>query len=211
MLASVAATEPLPEVFPGAAADGRFAFRRRADGGYSPTAGRAHGAFDGPDSLRHTRAFVPALRKEWRSTRLRLAAPHGFPDAWGTPRRWTPDGPSAFESMRILDPKADQRVLARVQDAFAAAFPALGRPRLRATWAGMIDSMPDVVPVIDRVDEVPGLVLATGFSGHGFGLGPGAGRVVASLVAGDAPGHDLRRFRLARFSDGCRLELGPSL
>jgi glycine/D-amino acid oxidase-like deaminating enzyme len=54
-------------------------------------------------------------------------------------------------------------------------------------------------------------VLATGFSGHDFGIGPGAGRVVASLVAGDAPGHDLRRFRLSRFSDGSRLELGPSL
>lgn len=75
----------------------------------------------------------------------------------------------------------------------------------------MIDTMPDVVPVIGRVDTVPGLVLATGFSGHGFGIGPGAGRVVASLVAGDAPGHDLRRFRLSRFSDGSRLELGPSL
>jgi glycine/D-amino acid oxidase-like deaminating enzyme len=39
VLASVAATEPLPEVFPGAAADGRFAFRRRADGGYTLAAG----------------------------------------------------------------------------------------------------------------------------------------------------------------------------
>ena len=58
---------------------------------------------------------------------------------------------------------------------------------------------------------MPSFVLATGFSGHGFGIGPGAGRVVASLVAGDAPGHDLRRFRLGRFSDGSRLELGPSL
>jgi glycine/D-amino acid oxidase-like deaminating enzyme len=58
---------------------------------------------------------------------------------------------------------------------------------------------------------MPNFVLATGFSGHGFGIGPGAGRVVASLVAGDAPGHDLRRFRFSRFSDGSRLELGPSL
>ncbi len=113
--------------------------------------------------------------------------------------------------MRVLNPKPDQGMLKGAQDAFAAAFPTLGRPRLRATWAGMIDTMPDVVPVIDRVEAVPGLVLATGFSGHGFGIGPGAGRVVASLAAGDAPGHDLRRFRLGRFSDGSRLELGPSL
>lgn len=211
VLASVAATEPLPEVFPGAAADGRLAFRRRADGGYSLAPGAAHGFFVGPDALRHARAFLPAFRKDWRSTQVRPAAPRGFPDAWGTPRRWNPDRPSPFEAVRVLNPRPDGRALAGVQDAFAAAFPALGRPRLRATWAGMIDTMPDVVPVIDRVDAVPGLVLATGFSGHGFGIGPGAGRVVASLVAGDNPGHDLRRFRLARFSDGSRLELGPSL
>jgi glycine/D-amino acid oxidase-like deaminating enzyme len=211
VLASVAATEPLPEIYPGAGAAGSFAFRPRADGGYTLAAGSAHGFFLGPDALRHARTFVPILRKDWRSTRLRPSAPRGYPDAWGTPRRWTPDETSPFEQMRILDPKPDQGALAGAQDAFAAAFPALGRPRLRTTWAGMIDTMPDVVPVIDRVDTIPGLVLATGFSGHGFGIGPGAGRVVASLVAGDTPGHDLRRFRLSRFSDGSRLELGPSL
>ena len=63
----------------------------------------------------------------------------------------------------------------------------------------------------DHGRDAPGLVLATGFSGHDFGIGPGAGRVVASLVAGDAPGHDLRRFRLSRFSDISRLELGSPL
>lgn len=211
VLASVASTEPLPEVFSGAAADGSFAFRRRADGGYSLAAGAEHGFFLGPDALRHARAFVPALRKDWRSTRLRPAAPRGFPDAWGTPRQWSPEGPSPFETVRVLNPSPDLAVLAGVQDAFGAAFPALGRPRLRTTWAGMIDTMPDVVPVIDRVNAIPGLVLATGFSGHGFGIGPGAGRVVAALVVGDDPGHDLRRFRLGRFTDGSPLELGPSL
>jgi glycine/D-amino acid oxidase-like deaminating enzyme len=100
--------------------------------------------------------------------------------------------------------------LGRVQDAFARAFPALGRPRLRAAWAGMIDTMPDVVPVLDRA-PVPGLFIATGLSGHGFGIGPGIGRVMADLVAGNAPGHDLTRFRLSRFADGSRLTPGPSL
>lgn len=64
---------------------------------------------------------------------------------------------------------------------------------------------------MQEVDAIPGLVLATGFSGHGFGIRPGAGPVVASLLAGDAPGHEFRRFRLSRSSEGSRLELGPSL
>jgi glycine/D-amino acid oxidase-like deaminating enzyme len=103
--------------------------------------------------------------------------------------------------MRVLDPAPNMATLGRVQDAFARAFPALGRPRLRAAWGGMIDTMPDVVPVVDRAGP-EGLVIATGMSGHGFGIGPGMGRVVADLVTGRAPGHDLTRFRLARFTDG---------
>ena len=99
----------------------------------------------------------------------------------------------------------------RVQARFAECFPALGRPKLKAAWAGMIDTMPDVVPVVDRATAVPGLVIATGMSGHGFGIGPGMGRVVADLVAGNATGHDLGRFRLSRFTDGSKIAPGPSL
>jgi len=111
----------------------------------------------------------------------------------------------------VLNPAPNMDRIDRVQRSFAAAFPGLGRPRLRAAWAGMIDTMPDVVPVVDRVEAVPGLVVATGMSGHGFGIGPGMGRVVADLVAGGAVGHDLSRFRLARFTDGSALVPGPSL
>ena len=65
--------------------------------------------------------------------------------------------------------------------------------------------------MIDRVAAISGLILATGMSGHGFGIGPGIGRVVADLVTGRALGHDLHRFRLARFSDGSKITLGPTL
>ena len=75
----------------------------------------------------------------------------------------------------------------------------------------MIDTMPDVVPVIDACAALPGLWIGTGLSGHGFGIGPGVGRVLAALVAGEAPGHDLARFRLSRFSDGSPIRLGPAL
>lgn len=211
VLASVAATEALPEVFAGNAADNRFAFRRRADGGYSIAPGSVHDFFIGPDAFRNFGLYLPVLKKDFRSTHFRPAAPRHFPDAWGTPRRWDADRPSPFEAMRVLNPAPNMGTLADVQDAFAAAFPALGRPRLRAAWGGMIDTMPDVVPVVDRVAAMPGLVVATGLSGHGFGIGPGMGRVVADLVAGGDVGHDLSRFRLSRFTDGTRIAPGPSL
>lgn len=210
VLASVAATEPMPEIFPGSAADDDFAFRRRADGGYSIAPGARHDFYIGKDAFRSFGVYLPVLKKDFRSTTFRLAAPHCFPDAWGTPRRWSLDATSPFERQRILNPAPNMGTLAEVQDSFAKAFPSLGRPKLKAAWAGMIDSLPDVVPVVDHAG-VAGLTIATGMSGHGFGIGPGMGRVIADLVTGGAVGYDLSRFRLARFSDGSPIRPGPSL
>lgn len=211
VLASVAATEPMAEVFAGNACDDDFAFRRRADGGYSIAPGSGHDFFIGPDAFRNMLDFLPVLRKDFRSTRFRPAAPRGFPDAWTTRRRWSADDVTPFEQTRILNPAPNMETIGAVQRHFAQAFPTLGRPALRKAWAGMIDTMPDVVPVIDHAATIPGLTIATGLSGHGFGIGPGMGRVVADLVAGRDPGHDLTRFRLSRFSDGTKLAPGPSL
>lgn len=208
VLSSVAATEPLPQVYAGNAADDRIGFRRRMDGGYSLAPGFSHDFFIGPDAFRHFFKYWPQLRKDHRGTSFRLKAPRGFPDAWGTRRRWT--GVSPFEQMRILDPAPNKRALAQAAADFAAAFPQFGTVRFAKTWAGMIDMMPDVVPVIDRAG-IDGLVIATGLSGHGFGIGPGFGRVVADLVAGHPIGHDLTRFRLSRFRDGSVIAPGPSL
>ena len=211
VLASVAQTVPLPEVFAGNAADDRFAFRRREDGGYSIAPGAHHDFFIGPDAFRHVWPFARMLKADFRKTSFRLRAPKGYPDAWGQARAWGGDEVSPFEHCRVLEPKPNMKALGRVQDLFAAAFPQIGRPAIKAAWAGMIDTIHDVVPVIDRVASLPGLVIATGMCGHGFGIGPGIGRVVADLVAGNRLGHDLSRFRLARFSDGTRLVPGPSL
>lgn len=209
--ATVTATAPVDLPFAGAAADNHFAFRKRQDGGLTLTPGALHDFWIGPDAFRHFGAFLPVLRKDWRSTRFQAAAPRGYPDAWGTARHWAEDEESPFERMRILDPAPNPAFIERIRDQFAAAFPAIGRPAISAAWAGMIDTMPDVVPVIDHAADLPGLTLVTGLSGHGFGIGPGVGRVAADLVRGRAPGHDLSRFRLSRFTDGSEIVIGPSL
>lgn len=210
VLSSVAATVPLPLVFNGNASDGALAFRRRADGGYTLAPGSSHDFFIGRDAFDSLRAYLPVLRQDFRHTRFHPAAPANFPDAWRTPRRWSADGPSPFERLRILNPQPNMKLLGRVQDAFARAFPAIGRPALATSWGGMIDTMPDVVPVLDRA-PVQGLFIATGMCGHGFGIGPGIGRVMADMVAGRPVGHDLNRFRLSRFTDGSKPVPGPGL
>lgn len=211
VLASVAASEPMPEVFAGNAADDRFAFRRRQDGGYTIAPGARHDFHVGPAALRHAAVFLPTLRHDFATTRFRARAPKGYPDAWGQHRRWSADEVSPFERQRVLDPAPNLAVLQEAAAEFGRVFPGLGVPKLRRTWGGMIDILPDVVPVIGRSAALPGLVLATGMCGHGFGIGPGVGRVVADLVLGRPPGHDLERFSPERFTDGRRLTRGPSL
>jgi glycine/D-amino acid oxidase-like deaminating enzyme len=211
VLASVAATVPLPEVFAGNAADDLFAFRRRMDGGYTLALGANHDFFIGPDAFRAFAKFLPLLRKDFRSTRFLPRSSADYPDGWGTKRRWSGDEISPFERQRVLNPKPNLKDLRKAAQYFAAAFPQIGVPPLRTTWAGMIDTLPDLVPVVDRIAAIPGLVVATGMSGYGFGIGPGMGRVVADLVRGRTIGHDLTRFRHSRFSDGSPIRLGPRL
>ncbi|NPD15953.1 FAD-binding oxidoreductase [Xinfangfangia sp. D13-10-4-6] len=211
VLSSVAATGPLPDLFQGAAVDRHFAFRRRADGGYTLAPGDHNDFYIGPDAFRELRSYWPLLGRTFGQTAMRPMAPKGFPDAWSTPRRLDGDRVSPFENLRILNPRPNMRALERMQNRFAAAFPQIGKPRLTATWAGMIETMPDIVPIIDRTPKLPGLIIATGLCGHGFGIGPGMGRVIASLTLGEEIGHDMRRFRLSRFSDGSVLVPGPSL
>jgi len=73
----------------------------------------------------------------------------------------------------------------------------------------LIDVTPDAVPVLGEDHRVPGLYLATGLSGHGFGIGPAIGRIMADILRGHSPGHDLGRFRLNRFFDGSAIVPGP--
>ena len=117
-------------------------------------------------------------------------------------RRWQLDEATPFEAVRTLDPAADPFVLERARAAIAQSFPAFRDVKIAESWGGMIDVMPDAIPVISAVDAVPGFFIATGFSGHGFGIGPGAGRLVADMVSGAPPIVDPAPFRLSRFTDG---------
>ena len=103
------------------------------------------------------------------------------------------------ERVRVLDPEPSQAVLREAHDALAREFPAFKDMKVAQSWGGMIDVTPDAVPVISPVEAVPGFFMATGFSGHGFGIGPGAGRLMADLVSNDAPVVDPAPFRFGRF------------
>jgi glycine/D-amino acid oxidase-like deaminating enzyme len=119
------------------------------------------------------------------------------------------DRPGGFVRHRVLDPNPDSRRALKALEAAGKAFPFLRETKVQQIWAGLIDVTPDAVPVISPADAVPGLIIATGFSGHGFGIGPGAGHLVADLVTGKTPIVDPTPFRLSRFFDGTPITLAP--
>jgi glycine/D-amino acid oxidase-like deaminating enzyme len=196
VLGSVFRTEPLngPDI---SAAGSVFAFRKRIDGGYSIARRNANAAEITPDHFRLLSDFFPRLIKSRNEIRLRVSM-----RSWEelrTARRWSLDQATPFEAVRVLDPKPRQGILAEARSVLSGAFPVFAQMKIVESWAGLMDVTPDAVPVIDQVAHMPGFFIATGFSGHGFGIGPGAGRLMADLVAGDRPVVDPTPFRLARF------------
>jgi glycine/D-amino acid oxidase-like deaminating enzyme len=200
VLGSVMRTEKLdggPEI---SASGGLFGYRKRMDGGYTVATLGVRTIDLVPDNFRLMFDYLPAARLHWKKLRFRVGP--RFAEEWRMKRRWGLDEASPFEAVRTLDPAADPFVLERARAAIAQSFPAFRDVKIAESWGGMIDVMPDAIPVISAVDTVPGFFIATGFSGHGFGIGPGAGRLVADMVSGAPPIVDPTPFRLSRFTDG---------
>lgn len=197
---SVMSTAPLAGAPEHAAGGAGFAFRKRLDGGYTIANRGASTAEIVPDSFRLFLKFIPALRAQAKDLRVRLG--RRFFEELRTPRRWALDAVSPFEQVRTLDPAPDDALLGQARDTLARILPVFADMKIVDRWAGFIDVTPDVVPVISPIAAVPGFFIASGFSGHGFGIGPGAGRLMADLVTGDSPIVDPKPFRFERFSDG---------
>ena len=182
-----------------------FAVRKRRDGGYTVASGHENIVDIVPASFRYAKDFLPAFRSEWRSLSFRVGG--RFLDEIRIPRHWAMDEASPFEYARVLDPKPSKPMSDKALNALKANFPVFQSAEIAQRWAGYIDVTPDAVPVISAVDAIPGFHIATGFSGHGFGIGPAAGRLMADIVTGRPPLVDPTDFRLSRFFDGSKIEV----
>jgi glycine/D-amino acid oxidase-like deaminating enzyme len=74
--------------------------------------------------------------------------------------------------------------------------------KVRRLWAGLIDSTPDAIPVLGPVDGVEGFLFATGFSGHGFAMGPIVGKLLAELIIDGEPSIPFTGMEYRRFAEG---------
>jgi glycine/D-amino acid oxidase-like deaminating enzyme len=196
-------TEAAPEVTGGGLSMPDVTIRRRLDGGYTVGLGGRGLVELSPQGLMYARAFWPTFKK--RRWGLSFSVGRSFFDGPEMLARWSFDKPTPFERHRTLDPGADPRLVQLGLTRLGEHYPALNGLKVANAWGGLIDSTPDGIPVISAVDTLPGLYLSTGYSGHGFGIGPGAGRLAADLIAGDPPVVDPHPFRYSRMIDGTDL------
>lgn len=150
------------------------------------------------DSMRAARFFLPELLRNWRTFSFQLGRPF-IDDIYR--RLALPKDRRAIEPRRPSIAPNRQRASSNVA-LFRRLFGAAAEVSVVKSWAGLIDVLPDALPVIDTPPAVRGLIVATGFSGHGFGLGPAVGKNVAAVATGSTPNGALQPLRLERFALG---------
>ncbi|MXP54378.1 FAD-binding oxidoreductase [Pantoea sp. Seng] len=196
LICSVMRTKPLEGPANLAVGAPDFSFRKHQDGGFIIT---QRGALDAPITLDHlligTR-YMPQLRQA--RDNLRISLGKYFVKDLALARRWRNDRRSPFEQVRTLDPLANPALNQEAMRNLRAAWPVFQQAEMAESWAGVIDVTPDSNPVIGPVASIPGLTLATGFSGHGFGTSPAAGQLAADLVTGHTPLIDPAPYRFER-------------
>ncbi|MCA1444524.1 FAD-binding oxidoreductase [Ensifer sp. IC4062] len=194
---SILAVSPGAIGLPDALHTAAVSVTRRADGGYTLAISGRGRVDPTPQQLRFWPQFLPMFVKRWRS--LAPGGLEGFRSGHETLARWRLDAPTPMERMRILDPAVDKATIRLTHSRALDLLPPLKNTSIGAAWAGYIDSTPDGVPGIGEIAAVPGFILAAGFSGHGFGIGPGAGHLIADIVTGNEPIVDPRPYHPDRF------------
>ena len=198
--ATVARTTPAPAITRAGVWGPAVAFRQRPDGRLNLAAGGATDYDITLDALRHLRLFWPNYWKNRKLFRFHVGAP-----LWRDLGRFWPGSArqrSPFTHDRDVEPVPNPDKVRRSLEEFRRLFPAVSGLAIERSWAGYIDVTPDAVPVLGEVPAVSGLAVATGFSGHGFAMGPIAGRLMAELVVDGKPSLDLHGFRFSRFAEG---------
>ncbi|WP_343661418.1 FAD-binding oxidoreductase [Ralstonia sp.] len=186
-------TEPVPDALHTA----RVSITRRSDGSYNLAISGRGRVDPTAQLLRFAPQFLPMFAKRWRN--VFPGGLEGIRAGHETLARWRLDAPTPMERMRILDPRPDAAAVRQTYNRAVELLPVLGQAGVANAWAGFVDNTPDGVPGIGEVPEIPGFILAAGFSGHGFGIGPGAGHLIADLVTGEKPIFDPAPYDPARF------------
>lgn len=198
---TVSRTSPGPDVGAQSFIGHGIGFRQRADGSIN-LADETQADIDlNLDYLRGARHYLPHLpeHRAGFSFKLNGALFHDLRQRLPGSERGVN---GAVLGERDPQVKVNTSRVFTAQQNLAKAFPALRDVKVVESWAGLIDVLPDGIPVLDASAQVPGLLIATGFCGHGFAMGPIVGQLMSQWIHKGEPGMDLHAFRLRRFADG---------
>ncbi|RDL45533.1 D-amino-acid oxidase [Marinomonas piezotolerans] len=174
-----------------------FSFRKHQNGGYIIT---QRGKLDAPVTLDHLligHKYLDQLKHQRSFLKVSFGSTFFKDLALG--RKWNANAASPMEKVRVNNPPVNHQLNQDALNNLSNAWPAFEKASIEEAWAGVIDVTPDSNPVIDRIASIPGLTIATGFSGHGFGTGPAAGQLAADIVANETPIIDPKPYRFDRF------------
>ncbi len=152
------------------------------------------------DSFRYLRQFMPNYLKNRQLFRLRVG-----PDLWNNVTALIPGNDvreHPFAHTVGVEPPPNAATARRSLKGLVALVPEARDARIRRMWAGLIDTTPDAIPVLGLVNHPRGFIFATGFSGHGFAMGPVVGKVLAELISDGKSSLDLSHMEYRRFSEG---------
>ncbi|MCW4630691.1 MULTISPECIES: NAD(P)/FAD-dependent oxidoreductase [Marinomonas] len=197
VIASVLRTTPMEGPTQIAVGGPDFSFRKHKDGGFIIM---QRGKVDAPITLDHLKIGVK-FRDQLKHGKdsLNIAFNGTFFRDLAMPRSWRASQKTPFEHVRVCEPKVNHGLLNDAMNNTISAWPMFKNTKIEESWAGLIDVTPDSTPMIDRIKTLPGLTVATGFSGHGFGTGPAAGQLAADIVSDVPPIVDPSPYRFDRF------------
>jgi glycine/D-amino acid oxidase-like deaminating enzyme len=197
--APAAETGPLPpKTIPGFLRASTFGARQNRNGTVRITGGYRYSAMLHDLSLRDFRdikVWGPALWQNRKDVSFRLNARMLGAElacAWAGVREGGTRVPQG------LNPSSSPRDRQRQLDSLGQLVPAVRGARILRAFAGIIDLVPDLQPVIGAIPGTNNGYVSTGFSGHGYMYGPGACQALAQLIMENDPGIDLEPYRPER-------------
>ncbi|MCP3958779.1 MAG: FAD-binding oxidoreductase [bacterium] len=111
------------------------------------------------------------------------------------------------EADAVVDPDrynegVDFDFISEVGERLGRRYPAMERSESTGGYASLYAVTPDWHPIVDEVPAGSGFYVCSGFSGHGFKLGPAVGVMVAEMLTGvSTPRFDPRFFRFSRYAE----------
>jgi len=201
--APAAETGPLPSgAIPGFLRASTFGARQSRNGTVRITGGFRYSAMLHDLSLRDLRdlrVWAPAFWKNRKDVSLRVS-----------PRLLARELAASLASLRGgkdrtvvpqgFDPTSRPRDRRKQLDDLGRLVPAVRGARIQRAFAGVMDLIPDLQPVVGPIPGVENAYVSTGFSGHGYMYGPGACQAMARLIIDRDAGLDLDSYRPERLA-----------